>query len=548
MQSARGVGGAGSISSGKNSLLLSENYLTYNKDLGIGELNVVAGYSYQQSIQERWAARGQTFVTDASLFWDLDGSSTWLSPSSSLDEWELASWYTRLNFAFLDRFVATFTARYDGSSTFSENNKWAFFPSGAVAWDMSEEAFMQGAGFISQWKWRVSYGLTGNRAINPYQTLARFGNVFTIQDGQPINAVAPANVANNNLTWETTGQFDVGADISLFNDRVNVVVDYYRMETNDLLFSVPLPEYSGFGTQLKNVGSVENKGFEFTLNAVPVQGLLTWRTGLNVSTNRNKILELPDGVDILYSSGPGHMVGLGQTQVLRVGHPVGSFFGFLYDGVYQEGEEFLPGGGFEQEAGGERFRDVSGSDDVPDGQLNNDDRVIIGNPHPDFIWGWDNNIEFKGFDLNFFVQGSQGNDLYSYTLMELDLLAGLNNATTAALDRWTPTNTNTDVPRATTGRARRASTRFVQDGSFIRLKNIALGYSLPSSLLNNIGVESLRVYISGQNLLTITDYEGYDPEVNYRSDGPTNGNRNLGLDYGSYPNAKAVTLGLNLGF
>ena len=549
------IGGRGIVDGGKNSLLLNENYLTYSKSFGSHNLSVMGGYSYQKSRDEDWGGEGTGFVTDVGLYWNLDGSAVWLAPNSELVEWELASWYGRVNYSLLDRYLITFNARYDGSSTFSETHKWAFFPSGAIAWNMKDEQFLQGVDVISQWKWRVSYGLTGNRAIDPYQTLANFSNVLTIQNGEPVNAVAPSSVANNELTWETTKQLDIGADIGLFDDRLNLVMDYYHMVTEDLLFSVPLPEYSGYGTQLKNIGSVENKGFEFTLNSRNLVGDFQWDMAFNISTNKNEILELPEGDDIQYSSGPGHLVGLGNTQILREGEPVGSFYGWIYDGVYQEGDEFLPGGGFEQEAGGEKFRDIDGTRDddgnltgQPDGQLNNDDRTIIGNPHPDFIWGLNNDFRWRGFDLNLFFQASQGNEMFSYTLLELDLLAGLNNATTAALNRWTPSNTNTDIPKARTGRTRRASTRFVYDGSFIRLKNIALGYSLPQSILDKLGVQKLRIYISGQNLLTITDYEGYDPEVNYQSTGNTNGNRNLGLDYASYPNAKSFTFGLNVGF
>ncbi len=543
LQGGAGVGGDGRASGSKNSLLLNENYLSYSKSFGVHDIAVLGGYSYQESTNENWGGRGQSFVTDAGLFWNLDGSSVWLAPNSGFSEWALASWYGRINYNFNNKYLITLNARYDGSSTFSNNNKWAFFPSGAIAWNMKEEPFLQDVELINQWKWRVSYGQTGNRAINPYQTLARFSNVLTIQNGQPVNAVAPTAVANNELTWETTTQLDIGADIGLFNGRVNLTLDYYRMETDDLLFSLPLPEYSGYSSQLTNIGSVENSGFEVTLNTRNLVGDFKWDMGFNISTNQNKILELPDGNDIQYNSGPGHMVGLGNTQILREGEPIGIFYGWNYLGVYQEGDDFLPGGGFEQEAGGEKFQDLNA-----DGKLNADDRTIIGNPHPDFIFGWNNDFSWKGFDLNVFFIGSQGNDIFSYTLMELDILAGLINATTAALNRWRPTNTNTDVPKATTGRSRKASTRFVFDGSFIRLKNLALGYSLPSSVLRNVGIQKLRLFISAQNIWTITDYEGYDPEVNYRTYGNTNGNRNLGLDYGSYPNAKAVTFGLNVGF
>lgn len=378
--------------------------------------------------------------------------------------------------------------------------------------------------------------------------------MYSVIGGQAVNAARPTAVANENLTWETTAQLDIGADIGFLDDRINLTVDYYRMVTSDLLFAVRLPQYSGYPDQIRNLGEVENKGWEAMISSRNLTGEFQWNTDFNISANRNKVLSLPDGNDIFYGSGPGHLVGLGDTQILREGHPVGTFYGWIYDGVYQEGDDFIPGGGFEQEAGGEKFRDINGRDDAgnltgqPDGTLNSDDRTIIGNPNPDFTWGLNNDFKWKNFDLNIFFQGSQGNDILSYTLMELNLLSGINNATTEALDRWTPSNTSTDVPKASTGRTRRVSTRWIYDGSYVRLKNLALGYTLPSALLDRLNINRLRIYVSAQNILTLTDYPGYDPEVNYQSSGGTNGNRNLGLDYGSYPNAKSYTIGLNIGF
>ncbi|HEV7347811.1 TonB-dependent receptor [Telluribacter sp.] len=544
LNEGRIVGGRASVNGSKSTQLLNENYLTYSRTIGdIHDFSVMGGYSYQTSSSENWGGTGQSFITDAVSYWNLGGSSVWQSPTSGLTEWQLGSYYGRINYSLLDRYLFTANIRRDGSSNFSRNHKWATFPSGAFAWKMSNEPFMQNFEAISQWKWRVSYGLTGNQAIEPYQTLARFSNVFTIIDGVPVNAVRPTTVANDDLTWETTAQFDVGADISLFNNRINLVLDYYRMVTRDLLFSVQLPQYSGYATQLQNIGSVENKGFELTVNTRNTTGALKWNTDINFSLNRNKVLRLPGGTELQYSAAPGHLVGLGNTHILREGYPVGSFFGWTYEGVYQQGDGFLPGGGFEQAAGGEKFRDTNG-----DGTLNSNDRTIIGNPNPDFIWGLNNEFSWKGFDLNLFFQGSQGNDILSYTLMELNLLSGINNATTAALNRWTPTNTNTDVPRAFAGRTRRVSTRWIYDGSYVRLKNLAVGYNLPASVTRKLGMTKLRVYASAQNILTLTQYEGYDPEVNYASEGATNSNRNLGLDYGSYPNAKSYTIGLNIGF
>ena len=548
-------GGVASINGFKNTLLLNENYLTYSKSLGeIHNLSVMGGYSFQTSSSESWGGESQAFITDAFSFWNIGSGSVYQAPNSGLTEWQISSFYGRINYSLLDRYLLTFNARYDGSSNFSLNNKWAFFPSGAIAWNMKEEQFMEDVDWLSFWKWRASYGLTGNQAIEPYQTLARFSSVYSVIGGQPVNAARPTAVANENLTWETTAQLDIGADIGFLDDRINLTVDYYRMVTSDLLFEVRLPQYSGYPDQLRNLGKVENKGWEAMLSSRNLTGEFQWTMDINFSANRNKVLALPDGNDIFYGSGPGHLVGLGDTQILREGYPVGTFYGWMYDGVYQEGDDFVEGGGFEQEPGGEKFRDIDGRDEEgnltgqPDGILNADDRTIIGNPHPDFIWGFTNDFRWKNFDLNIFFQGSQGNDILSYTLMELNLLAGINNATTEALDRWTPTNTNTDVPKASAGRTRRVSTRWIYDGSYVRLKNLALGYTLPRALLDRLNMNKVRIYVSAQNILTLTDYPGYDPEVNYRTGGDTNGNRNLGLDYGSYPNAKSYTVGLNIGF
>ncbi|WP_116106395.1 SusC/RagA family TonB-linked outer membrane protein [Lewinella sp. IMCC34191] len=538
-----GINGTGNVRNGRNMSLLTETYMTYTRDFTASSLTVLAGYSFQRETSEFFAAGNRNFVTDAGYFFNLGGGSEPSIPNSGRSESDISSYIGRINYSLNDKYLFTLTGRYDGTSVFSDGNKWAVFPSGAVAWNMAREDFMSDSDLFSTFKWRASYGLTGNRAIGPYSTLARFSDVFVVQNGQIVNAVSPTSVANNDLTWETTSQLDIGVDVGLFQGRLNLTADYYSMETYDLLFALPLPEYSGYSTLLSNIGRVGNKGFELSIDTRNLVGDFQWNTNLNFSRNRNEILELPDENDIFYGSGPGHIVGLGSTQILRVGDPVGVFFGFDYIGVYQNEGEILPGGSFDQQLGGERFRDVSG-----DGTLDSDDRVVIGNPQPDFIFGITNEFYYRNFDLNVFVQGSQGNDIYSYTLLELDLLAGLNNATTDALNRWTPTNTNTNVPAAQSGRSRRSSSRFVYDGSYVRLKNIALGYTLPAAALDRLGFSRLRVYVSAQNILTLTNYPGYDPEVNYRSGGGSSGNQNVGLDYASYPNVKGVTIGLNLGF
>ncbi len=545
------IGGYGAIGSGRYTALINENYLTYTKQLGNHTISGMAGYSYESTSSEYWFASSQTYLTDAFLWWDLDGGSTYNQPNSSITKTELSSYYGRVNYKLFDRYMITLNARYDGSSKFAKNNKWAFFPSGAIAWNVAEESFMDEAEKISQLKLRASYGVTGNQAIGAYQSLAKLGTVHSIENSSIVNAVRPTTVANDNLTWETTAQTNVGFDLGMFDQRVSLIADFYLKKTTNLLFSSPLPEYSGYSSLLKNIGSLQNKGFELTLTTVNTNGPLKWTTDLNFSLNRNKILELPDGTDIFYQVSPGHMVGFSNTNVLREGEPVGVFYGYTYDGVYQEGETILPGN-FDQYAGGEKYRDIDGVKDEDgnltgetDGKINGDDRSIIGDPNPDFIWGLNNTFEYKNFDLNIFFQGSQGNDIYSFTLQELEIMRGTSNSTTEALKRWTPSNTDTDVPVASAARGYHSSSRFIMDGSYIRLKNVALGYNLPKSTVNKIGLSKVRVYLSAQNILTFTKYRGYDPEVNYRGSGSST---RLGFDYGSYPNAKSVTLGLNVAF
>jgi TonB-linked SusC/RagA family outer membrane protein len=556
LNAGRNVGGDATIRASKDMNVINENYVTFHKKIAsVHDVTAMAGYSYQRNVNTDWSARGQSFITNNVSFWNLNGAAVLQAPSSSIQESQIGSYYSRLNYSFKEKYLLTFNARYDGSSNFSKNHKWAFFPSGALAWNMKNEAFMDNTEFVSLLKWRVSYGLTGNQAISPYQTLARFSNVLTVVNGLRANAVRPTQVANDDLTWETTAQLDIGVDAGFFDDRVNLTVDYYRMVTSDLLFEVPLPNYSGFTSQLKNVGKVENKGIEVTISTINTTGALQWKTDFNISANRNKVLELPGGNDIQYASGPSHLVGLGNSQILREGYPVGSFYGWVYEGVYQEGDTFIPGSTFEQVAGGEKFADINGEKDGdgdltgnPDGILNADDRRIIGNPQPKFIFGFNNDFKYKNFDLNVFFQGSQGNDILSYTLLELETLGGSINSTKRALDRWTPENTDTNVPKRTAARPQRVSSRWVFDGSYIRLKNIALGYNVPSSVLQRLHVSRIRFYVSAQNIFTATKYRGFDPEVNFRSDANnSDSNRNVGLDYASYPNAKSYTFGLNIG-
>ncbi len=535
LNAGKNVGGSASISALKRTTLLNENYLSYTNTFNeVHKITAMAGYSFQSYRNESWSAENNGYVTDTYLFWNLDGGADYQQPGSSLTEWELASFYGRANYNFRDKYLLTFTGRYDGSSRFGKNNKWAFFPSGAVAWNVTQEPFMSSMDLLSHLKLRVSYGVTGNTDIGIYQSLANFASTQAIINEQTVNAVIPSTVANSDLSWESTAQTDIGLDMGLWEERVIITADYYYMLTDDLLYNVPLPQYSGYDTSLRNIGSVENNGFELGLSTVNVQNAsLNWSSDFNISFNKNEVVSLPGG-ELIYSRRPGHLIG-DDTHILTEGAPAGSFYGYIYDGVDGEGNPV--------------YRDIASRDAdnnlimEPDGVVNSDDRTIIGNPHPDFTFGFNNSLQYKNFDLNIFIQGVVGNDMMNFTRMELEWVNGKGNQMASVLNRWTPTNTNTDIPKASGSYPSISSTRWIEDGTYVRLKNVSLGYNIPTRLLGQTGIDRLRIYVSGQNLFTITDYTGYNPDVSYRDS-----NTSIGLDYGSYPNTRSYTLGVNVTF
>jgi TonB-linked SusC/RagA family outer membrane protein len=533
--------GEASLSYDKSLDVASENYFTYDAIFNeVHHLTGMVGYSYEKYEKEGIGIEGATgFTSDSFEFWNIGSATGTPTYSSYITNSELSSFYGRLNYGFDSKYLFTFNARYDGSSKFAENEKWAFFPSGAFAWNVHDESFMKDFDPINQLKLRVSYGLTGNQAIESYQSLATLTTVFATERGETISAIKPGTSSNPNLTWETTKQTNIGIDLGLWESRVGVTADYYNMITSDLLFDVDVPTFTGFSTQLQNIGEVQNNGFEFAISGKILTGNFKWNSDANISFNHNEILKLVDndneGNDIYYSSAPLEGASGINVQILREGESVGAFYGYVYDGVLQEGDTQLENA---EGVGGESFVDIT-----PDGVLDDDDRTIIGNPHPDFNWGWNNNFKFANFDLNIFIQGSQGGEMLNYTRMELGILNGRSNASLDALNRWTTSNTDTDIPKANEDRNFVLSDRWVEDASYIRLKNISLGYTFKADLIRKIKLRTARLYVSAQNILTFTNYKGVDPEVAYDNSSTT-----LGLDYASYPNAKSITVGLNLGF
>ncbi|MBC3759602.1 TonB-dependent receptor [Hyunsoonleella sp. SJ7] len=544
---AGGIGGLAIIENFKRTSLLSENYLTYKKEIGKGDLTLLAGYSYQKNTTQRFDTGVQGLTSDSFSYHNLSGSSVSLIPTSSLTPSEVQSQFGRLNFDYDDKYLITATVRRDGASNFAANEKYAIFPSGAIGWKISNENFLKDHEKISNLKLRASYGLTGNQAITPFQSLARFDNVYAVLNGESVNNVTPDQAANPDLKWETSYQTNIGLDLGLFNNAISLSLDYYNIDTKDLIIEdTSQPEYLGFLTpaSLRNVGEVNNKGFEINLNTRNISNEnFTWTTDFNWSTNKNEFVALLDGEDIFADASPGYF-NIDRTHVLREGESVGTFWGFEYRGVYQggalpEGTALLEGA----EAGDQLFTDLDGSGDITTA-----DQQIIGDPNPDWTMGITNNFTYKNFDLNIFFQGVQGGDIMNLTAVQL--FNGDSNATTDILNSWTPSNTNTNIPRAKL-RGKQISSRFVEDGSYIRLKNIAIGYTLPSDITEKIGMQSVRLSISAQNLLTFTDYSGLDPEVSYfGAGGGDNADSNTvnGFDFGNYPTVKSVNFSASLRF
>lgn len=536
------LGGRASVASAQTINWLNENTLTYDKQFGDRHsLNAMIGYTYQQSDYETATANANNFNDDFALYHNLGSGSTLVAPSSSANEWRLISYIARINYGFDDRFLFTLTGRRDGSSRFGPNNKFGFFPSGALAWKLKNESWLRDVNALSDAKLRVSYGLSGNQEISNYQYVAGLSSIDYVLGGQLYIGNAPGIIPNPDLRWEKNAQFDVGLDLGFFGNRLSFTGDYYHKTTSDLLFSVGVPTSSGFGTMLQNIGKVENQGIELALNADLVgRGNFKWTSSFNITFNKNKVLaldkrqEFRTGSDAVISN-----TGLNPI-LLRVGEPLSNFYGYEMDGIFQTEAEVAASAQPAAKPGDIRYVDQNG-----DNVINDEDRAIIGNANPTSFGGWNNTFGYKGFDLNVFIQGVFGNEILNYGTFDQLNMTGGNNLSIRALDRWTPDNPSNAIPRANaSGGSRILSSFQVEDGSYIRFKTITLGYTFPTAWFHKLSISQLRIYVSGQNLFTITDYTGYDPEVNRFG----NSSISQGIDYGVYPSAKTFLFGLNLKF
>ncbi|MEH6307879.1 TonB-dependent receptor [Olivibacter sp. CPCC 100613] len=532
------LGGLAQVGSVFTSNWLNENTLSYDKEIGEkNRINAVVGFTAQQSNSEGSVAEAAGFATDAFSFNNLGTGVTNRTPSSIANEWSLASYLARVNYAYDNRYLFTLTFRADGSSKFGAGNKWGYFPSAAFGWNISNEEFFKDIKQISQLKLRLSAGTTGNQNIPSYQSLSRLSYFRYNFSNTTVHGFAPITVPNPDLGWEKTFQVDGGIDVGLFNNRISVVADYYYKKTTDLLLSRTVPGTSGlaeFGggqasTIYQNIGAVSNQGIEVYVNSNNLIGDFSWKSILVFAKNKNKILDLGEGVDQIIPV-------ISQPSIAKVGYPLGSFIVYQTDGIIQEGDVALTPQQ-NKSPGGQKYKDIDG-----DGQITQaGDRVVIAN-QPGFTAGLTNNFSYKGFDLSVFFQSSVGGKIYNANRANLELGTGYVNASKELLNRWTPTNIDTDVKAAFQDPAITISDRFIESATYLRLKNLSFGYTLPKRFFGRSGFDSLRIYLSAQNLWTWTDYTGFDPEVSLNEQSLIN----KGIDQGVYPNSRSFQLGLSL--
>ncbi|SHK91477.1 SusC/RagA family TonB-linked outer membrane protein [Rhodothermus profundi] len=517
-------GGRALLRSREHSSLTFQSYLTYRNTFAQAHnVELLGGYEFNEYMTEEFGVEGRDYVTDATSYNAVQAGAQLVKEGtfSFKEKSRLVSFFTRLNYNYQNKYYLTAVLRYDGSSRFGEGNKWALFPAISGAWRLSAEPFMQGLEWLTDLRLKIGYGITGSQEIGNYLSLAQLGarqDLQAVFNQTAYTGFAPINYANPDLKWEETSTFNIGLDYELLNGKFSGTIEYYVKNTSNLLLEIPVPQPAPVPTRIENIGKTRNRGFELSLDALAVdRPNLSVLFGLVFSTNRNEVVSLGPHDFIV----TGIVSGRGQSgtfaQRLIPGEPVGTFYGWIFEGVDANGRQ--------------QFRDLNG-----DGQITDADRTIIGNAQPDFTYGFRTNIYWGNFDINIFIRGEQGRDVFNNTALVYQTKSAVlqnQNFLKAALDDPDAL----DEPAI-------YSSRWIEDGSFIRLDNVTIGYTF-----NNLGgvwgryVRRARIYVTGQNLLVITPYSGYDPEVNINA-----GLASLGIDYAQYPRARSFTLGISLGF
>ena len=536
--------GLASVGNRQVSSVLNENTLNYNTKFGENhKFSALGGYTLQYTQGEVVNAGANTFVNDANTYNALqDGVA--VKPFSIAFESVLKSWLARANYSYKGKYNLTLTGRADGSSRFGSASRWGYFPSAGFSWNITEENFAKNIKGVNDIKLRLSAGTTGNQEISNYLSLASIGSLNYAFGGSVQTGLAPTRLANPNLKWEKTAQYNVGLDVSLLDRKVNLVFDAYYKKTTDLLINVPVPLTSGFTSVLQNIGGVENKGIEIGLITENVKTAnFSWNSNLVFSANRNKVVEIGNGVNQFFPVVPNGSLLQQQPVTVKVGEPLGTFWGYQSNGIFQTQDEINTQPKINSLAntklGDRKYVDTNG-----DGIISALDKRSLGSSQPKFVGSFSNTVSFNNFDLNFAFQGSYGAKIFNALKQQLEVPTLGTNASAALLDHWTPSNPSNEIPRASSSPVAIVTERFVEDASFLRLKLITLGYTLPKSLSSKIGTKSIKFYVSAENLITWTKYTGYDPEVS------TYEQNNLypGIDFGAYPNSKTFITGLNVTF
>ncbi|SDK95202.1 Enterobactin outer-membrane receptor [Sphingobacterium mizutaii] len=530
----RANGGIASILQGNSNSYLAEFTLGYKKTIDIHDFNFLLGITGQQFNDRAGNSQGSGFSSDATKTDNMGlGDPTKFIVSSSRSRNSLLSYLGRANYNLLDKYLFTASLRIDGSSRFGENNQYGVFPSFAFGWKLDQEDFIKSLDIFNSLKLRASWGRTGNQEIGNYQSMSTYaaGQKAVIGEVQ-VSTTTPSRLPNPNLKWETSEQLNFGLDFSIVNSRLSGSLDYFFKDTKDMLLNLAVPRTTGFSTMMTNIGAVRNSGFELMLNSVNLKGSVNWETNLNLAWLKNEVLDLGSN-SIIYSGSSG---GTSNISIIQVGLPMYSFYGYQIDGIWQKADDFSQTND-KVVAGDIKYRDING-----DKIVNADDRVVIGNSFPKYTASLTNNIDYKNFNLNIFIDGVFDVDMLNNNLVDTYFPANLkrNRIAEPVLNRWTENNPSTQYPSFVNpnGQGKKeVNTYTVEDASYIRLSTVKLGYTFP--LQSTKYVKGLNVFLVGQNLAMITKYSGYDPTINPNGSGAR-------IDWNAYPTARTFMLGVNL--
>jgi len=524
----RNSGGTGKDQRSIGTVLVFDNILTYTKSFDKHGLDIMGGSSWTSSSWTQSYINGSNYANGDIHTLNAANKIAWNNTGSTAAEWAIMSYVARIAYNYDSKYLITANMRADGSSKLHPDHRWGYFPSISAAWRISSEKFMEDVSWINDLKLRGGWGQTGNQSgLGDYAYLMRY-NINRVEwwlegNENAVPTLSQANLRTKDLKWETTSQTNIGVDFTVLDNRLTLYLDYYYKKTTDMLMKVTIPSGAAAADEIsRNEGEMVNKGFEVTLSSRNLTGVFEWNTDFNISFNRNKLTKL-ELTKIYYDAKTSDQV---NDYVVRneEGRALGGFYGYISDGV-------------DPETGNLIYRDLN-----DDGVITPSDRTYIGDPNPDFIFGLTNTFSYKNFNLSIFLQGSYGNDIYNASRMEMEGMYDGKNQSTSVLKRWRIPGQITNVPKA--GFNLKNSSYFVEDGSYLRVKDITLSYNFKGPLLRKWGVTRLQPYCTATNLLTWTSYSGMDPEVNqYGNDGAVQG-----IDWGTYPHSKSFIFGLNVEF